>query len=70
MTRICKLYLWICKRYGPGKLTLSAWAWKHAQETGNTLYRDRIDGLFLFLMGQRNHCQAQYQREIRQPKGN
>lgn len=61
-----KLYVAFCRRYGPGGLTLSAWAWKHAQDTGNVWFRNRVDGLFLLLAGQANHCQAQYQRETRQ----
>jgi hypothetical protein len=60
-----RLYLSICKRWGPSGLTLSAWAWKHFLDTGSTWLRDRIDGAFLLLLGQRNHCQAQYQRETR-----
>jgi hypothetical protein len=61
-----QIYRALCRRYGPGGMTLSAWAWKYAQETGNTWPRKRIDGLFLLLAGQANHCQAQYQRETRQ----
>jgi hypothetical protein len=60
-----RLYRVVCKRWGPEKLTLSAYAWKYAQETGNTFWRDRIDGLFLLLIGQKNHCQQQHQRETR-----
>jgi hypothetical protein len=63
MRSICRAYLWLCRRYGPGGMTLSSWAWKHAQDTGNTFYRDRIDGLFLLVAGHRNHCQAMFQRE-------
>jgi hypothetical protein len=60
---VCRLYRAICRRWGPRGLTLSAWAWVHAQETGSTFYRDRIDGLFLLLGLGHNHCQSQYQRE-------
>lgn len=70
MRHVCRLYRAMCKRWGPGGMTLSSWAWKHAQETGNTFYRDRIDGLFLLLAGQRNHCQGCFQREERSTKGN
>lgn len=59
------LYRSLCKRFGPRGLTFSAWAWVHAQETGNAFWRDRIDGLFLLILGQHNHSQAQYQRETR-----
>jgi hypothetical protein len=66
---VCRLYRALCRRWGPkhegGRLTLSAWAWVHAQETGNTFYRDRIDGLFLFVLGVHNHCQASFQRHHR-----
>jgi hypothetical protein len=60
-----KLYVAVCRRVGPGGLTISAWAWKRAQDTGDAWMRNRIDGLFLLLLGQANHCQAQYQRESR-----
>jgi hypothetical protein len=63
---VCRLYCWACRRIGPrvnGKrVTFSAWAWHRAQETGDTFYKDRIDGLFLLLLGSRNHCQAAFQR--------
>lgn len=65
MRRVCKLYRLACRRWGPGGMTISAWAWLHAQETGDTFLRDRIDGLFLLLAGNRNHCQASYQRQTR-----
>lgn len=58
-----RLYVRFCQRFGPGGLTYSAWAWKHAQDTGDTWLRNRIDGLFLLLAGQHNHCQSQFQRE-------
>lgn len=57
------IYVRFCKKYGPGGMTISAWAWVHAQETGNVFWRNRIDGMFLLLLGQSQHCQAQYQRE-------
>lgn len=60
---VCKLYVRLCRRWGPGGMTISAWAWVHAQETGNVWYRNRIDGVFLFLVGQANHCQSQFQKE-------
>lgn len=60
-----KLYIAFCRRWGPDRMTFSAWAWKHAQETGSPFWRNRIDGLFLLIAGQANHCQAQFQRETR-----
>jgi hypothetical protein len=65
MKHVCKLYRRVCRRWGPRGLTLSAWAWVYAQESGCVFWRNRIDGLFLFLIGQANHCQAQFQRETR-----
>lgn len=59
------LYLRICRRWGPDGLTLSAYAWKVFLLTGNAFWRDRIDGVFLLVFSQRNHCQAQWQRESR-----
>lgn len=60
-----RLYLAICKRWGPSGLTLSAYAWKVFLLTGSTFWRDRIDGLFLLLFSQRNHCQAEWQKASR-----
>lgn len=65
MRHICRLYLIACRRWGPGGMTLSSWAWRHAQDTGNTFWRDRIDGLCLLLGGSHNHCQASWQHETR-----
>jgi hypothetical protein len=62
-----KLYVRFCKRWGPRGMTFSAFAWVYAQETGNVWFRNRIDGLFLFLVGQANHCQSQFQRERAYP---
>lgn len=58
-----RMYVAFCRRWGPDGYTLSAWAFKHSQETGDVWLRNRIDGLFLLLIGQSQHCQAQYQRE-------
>ena len=63
------LYVKFCRRWGPRGLTFSAWAWVYAQETGNVWFRNRIDGLFLLLIGQANHCQSQFQRERANPGG-
>lgn len=61
------LYVKFCRRWGPRGLTFSAYAWVRAQETGDVWLRNRIDGLFLLLLGQSQHCQAQYQRERANP---
>jgi hypothetical protein len=58
-----KFYVSLCRKHGPCGMTLSAWAFKYSQETGCVWFRNRIDGLFLLLVGQANHCQAQFQRE-------
>lgn len=63
-----RLYLAFCRKWGPDGLTFSAYAWKVFITTGDTFWRDRIDGLFLLLFSQRQHCQAQYQREARAAK--
>lgn len=65
MEALKRLYVRICRKVGPGGMTLSAWAWKHSLDTGNVWWRNRIDGLFLFFVGQANHCQSQFQREYR-----
>jgi hypothetical protein len=60
---VTKLYLSFCRRWGPrGGMTYSAYAWLIAQETGNTFWRDRIDGAWLLFGGGHNHCQSDYQK--------
>lgn len=66
MRQIKNLYRWVCKRWGPRGLTLSAYAWIHAQETGNRFWWNRIDGIWLLFFSARGHCQQQYQMETRQ----
>ena len=67
MRWMCRAYIRLCRRWGPRingrRATVSAWAWVHAQETGNVWPRNRIDGFFLFWLGQANHCQSCHQRE-------
>jgi hypothetical protein len=63
MRAVCRFYKAFCRRWGPRRMTVSSWAWTHAQETGNAWPRNRIDGFFLFWLGQANHCQSCYQRE-------
>lgn len=60
-----RLYLSFCRRFGPSGLTFSAYAWKTFLLTGDTFWRDRIDGAMLFWRSEHNHCQAQWQRESR-----
>jgi hypothetical protein len=69
---VCRLYRALCRRWGPRhegrRLTLSAWAWVHAQETGNVWFRNRIDGAWLLFGGVHAHCQSAFQRgRKRQP---
>jgi hypothetical protein len=64
MRAICKIYLRVCRRWGPRGMTISSWAWAISVETGNVWLRNRIDGLFLFWLGQANHSQSSYQREF------
>lgn len=60
------LYVAICRRWGPRGLTISAYAWVIAQETGNTRLRNFIDGLWLVFRNKAQHCQAHWQRHFRQ----
>lgn len=60
-----RLYRSICKRWGPRGLTLSAYAWIHAQETDRRFWLNRIDGIWLLVFSVRNHCATQYQQESR-----
>jgi hypothetical protein len=68
---ICRLYVRLCRRFGPRingrRATVSAWAWNRAQETGDTWWRDRIDGAWLLCGGGSNHCQSQFQKERHKP---
>jgi hypothetical protein len=43
-------------------MTYSAYAWLIAQETGDTFWRDRIDGAWLLFGGGHNHCQSDFQK--------
>jgi hypothetical protein len=58
-----KLYMRVCKRFCPSGMSLSALAWVVAQETGDTFWRDRIDGAWLLFFGSHHHCQASFQKE-------
>lgn len=60
------LYLRFCRRWGPGGMTYSAWAWVRSRETGCTFWRDRIDGAWLFWRSEANHCQSCFQKHFRQ----
>lgn len=61
-----RLYVNLCRKYGPGGMTYSAWAWKRAQDGGDTFWRSKIDGLWLLLFSEANHCQSCYQKHFRQ----
>lgn len=56
-----KLYVSLCRRWGPGGLTLSAWAHVQARQ-GHPWLRNRIDGAWLLLFGVWGHCQSSWQR--------
>ncbi len=62
-----RVYVAACRRWVRGGLTLSALAFKHAQDTGDRFWRNRIDGWFLLFCGEEQHCQTRFQRET---KGN
>jgi hypothetical protein len=66
---VCRLYRAACRKWGPRidgrRVTVSAWAWAVAVETGDHSLRIRIDGLFMLLKGQQGHCQQQYQIDTR-----
>jgi hypothetical protein len=66
MEALKRLYVRICRKVGPGGMTLSAWAWKHSLDTGNVWWRCKIDGLWLILFSEANHCQRCYQLNFRQ----
>lgn len=62
---VCRIYRWACRKWGPRwqgrRLTLSAAAYLRAR-AGRPFWRDRIDGIALFLFSQHQHCQASFQR--------
>jgi hypothetical protein len=60
------LYVRWCRKHGPGGMTFSANAWKVAQETGDTYWRIKIDGWWMVLFSECNHCQSCYQKHFRQ----
>lgn len=62
---VCRLYVAACRRWGPRGMTISAWAWVHAQETGDIWLRNRIDGAALLFFGQAQHCQSSFQLSTR-----
>lgn len=65
MHPLCKVYVRLCKRkWGT---TLSALAYLRARR-GSPFWRNRIDGLFLLVFSQHQHCQASYQRNRSTPK--
>jgi hypothetical protein len=63
MRRVCKLYVRLCKRFGPCNLTISAWAWKRELEGRGYLLRELIDDAFLVWRGEDDHCRTRYERE-------
>lgn len=56
-----RLYVRLCRKYGPGGLTFSAMAHIRAKK-GKPFWRNRIDGFCLLFRGRHQHCQASYQR--------
>lgn len=62
MQKLFLLYVAFCRRFGPDGYTYSAYAWRLKLE-GRGWWCNRIDGLFLFWAGQRDHCASQFLRE-------
>ena len=60
-----RLYFLACKRFGPRKLTLSAWLWAREMEGRGHFLRELIDDAFLVWRGEEDHCAKQYLRETR-----
>lgn len=65
MRHACRLYLWACRKWGPGGLTISAYAWKREQEGRGHHLREFIDDTFLCFFDQEDHCERQFNRETR-----
>lgn len=53
-----RLYVRLCKRYGPEGFTLSAYAWKSRSRWVRV-----IDAGFVLFKGQYHHCEQQHLRE-------
>jgi hypothetical protein len=62
---VCRFYRAFCRKWGPRidgrRVTFSGAAFVRARE-GRPFWRDRIDGFFLLVFSQHQHCQASYQR--------
>lgn len=56
---VCRLYVRLCRRFGPDGLTLSAAAHVRAME-GRPWWRNRIDGFWLLFFGAHNHAQSSW----------
>lgn len=63
MKRVCRIYRWLCKRFGPCHLTFSAWAWKRERDGRGYLLRELIDDAFLVWRDEEDHCASCFQRE-------
>lgn len=69
MSRVCRVYIWLCKRVGPRigsrRVPFSAWAWQRELDGRGYLLRELIDDAFLVWKSEEDHCQQQFQRETR-----
>lgn len=58
MRHLCALYLLACRRWGPGGMTLSAYAWKVQSRWVRV-----IDAGAVLFRNEYHHCEAQYRNE-------
>lgn len=58
---LCRLYLTLCRRFGPGGLTLSAYAWKR-----RSAWVRIIDAGAVLIRLEYHHCREQFMRETRE----
>jgi hypothetical protein len=72
MHPICKVYLRICRKWGPRhgakRLTVSAWLWRREIDTGRYLLRQLVDDWFMVFRDQPDHCATCFLRESANPQ--
>jgi hypothetical protein len=66
MRPLCRLYVRICRKWGPRGLTFSAAAHLRAKR-GSPFWRNRIDGFCLLFFSDHQHCQASFQKGRKRP---
>lgn len=61
---VCRFYKAFCRRYGPRRMTVSAWLYARELEGCGYFLREFIDDHFLVFHDQDDHCRKAYEKEI------